>query len=192
MSIFMNEKIQAGLAAVNGKIDDGDLNGPDFFSEVFKTNSPNHLSVYAGELIPKTYKIDEEITFEKVRDKICADPAMAALMKKTEEKYADNAVTVKMRNPHNNSATSDEALNKLLAETAMVAVKEMMKENNIPPEMLPDDVLKQIIADNINQSEIDKLVSEIPPEVQTPMAEAFRTANKNRDRNRNRGRGHRE
>ena len=154
MSIFMNEKVKARLTAVNGKTDDGDLNGPDFFSEIFKTNSPNHLSVYAGELIPKTYKIDEEITFEKVREKICADPAMAALMKKTEEKYADNAVIVKMRNP--------------LTETAEKLVEE--------------------------KREIDKLVAELPPEVQTPMAEAFRTANKNhnRDRNRNRGRGHRE
>ena len=180
MSILTNEKVKAHLAVVNGKVDDGDLNGLDFFSEVFKTNSPNHLSFHAGELIPKTYKVDEEITFEKVRDTVCADPAMAALMKKTEEKYSKN------------TATPDEALNKLLAETAMVAVKELMKENNISPEMLPDDVLKQIIADNIDQNEIDKQVSELPHEVQTPMAEAFRKANKNRDRNRNRGRGHRE
>ena len=161
MSIFTNEKVQAGLTVVNGKADDGDLNGldffsdlnaPDFFSEVFKTNSPNHLSVYAGELTPKTYKVDEEITFEKVRDKICADPAMAALMKKTEEKYSNNTVTDKVRNP--------------LTETAEKLVEE--------------------------KREIDKLVSELSPEVQTLMAEAFRTANKNRDRNRNRGRGHRE
>lgn len=154
MSIFMNEKVKARLTIVNGTVDDGDLNGPDFFSEVFKTNSPNHLSVYAGKLTPKTYKIDEEITFEKVRNKICADPAMAALMKKTEEKYADNAVIVKMRNP--------------LTETAEKLVEE--------------------------KREIDKLVAELSPEVQTLMAEAFRTANKNhnRDRNRNRGRGHRE
>lgn len=150
MSIFMNEKVKARLTIVNGKVDDGDLNGPDLFSEVFKTNSPNHLSVYAGELTPKVH------------------------------------------NQSKNSANADEALNKLLAETAMVAVKELMKENNIPPEMLPDDVLKQIIADNINQNEIDKLVSELPSEVHTSMAEAFRTANKNRDRNRNRGRGHQE
>ena len=160
MSIFMNEKVKTHLAVINGKVDDGNLNDLesfskgclDFFSEVFKTNSPNHLSVYAGELTPKAYKIDEEITFEKVRDKVCADPAMAALMKKTEEKYSDNTVTVKMRNP--------------LTETAEKLVEE--------------------------KREIDKLVAELSPEVQTLMAEAFRTANKNRDRNRNRGRGHRE
>jgi len=154
MSIFMNEKVKARLTAVNGKTDDGDLNGPDFFSEVFKTDDQDHLAFPSQVLIPKTYKIDEEITFEKVRDKICADPAMAALMKKTEEKYANNAVNVKMRNP--------------LTETAEKLVE--------------------------GKREIDKLVAELPPEVQTPMAEAFRTANKNhnRDRNRNRGRGHRE
>ena len=43
MSIFMNEKVQTGLTVVNAKVDDGNLNGPDFFSEVFNTNSPNHL-----------------------------------------------------------------------------------------------------------------------------------------------------
>ena len=159
MSIFMNEKAQVYLAVLNGKTDDGDLNGPDFFSEIFKTNSPNHLSVYAGELTPKVHSQSK------------------------------------------NSATSDEALNKLLAETAMVAVKEMMKENNIPPEMLPDDVLRQIIADNIDQNEIDKQLSKpqsetqtLMAEAQTLMAEAFREANenRNRNRNRNRGRGHRE
>ena len=154
MSIFMNEKAQVYLAVLNGKTDDGDLNGPDFFSEVFKTDDQDHLVFPSQVLIPKTYKIDEEITFEKVRDKICADPAMAALMKKTEEKYADNAVNVKMRNP--------------LTETAEKLIEE--------------------------KREIDKLVAELSPEVQTLMAEAFRTANKNhnRDRNRNRGRGHRE
>ena len=87
-----------------------------------------------------------------MRDKVCADPAMAALMKKTEEKYSNNTVTDKVRNP--------------LTETAEKLVEE--------------------------KREIDKLVSELSPEVQTLMAEAFRTANKNRDRNRNRGRGHRE
>ena len=144
MSIFMNEKVKARLTAVNGKIDDGDLNDPDFFSEVFKTDDQDHLVFPSQVLIPKTYKIDEEITFEKVRDKICDDPAMAVLMKNI----------VKMRNP--------------LTETAEKLVEE--------------------------KREIDKLVAELPPEVQTPMAEAFRTANKNhnRDRNRNRGRGHRE
>lgn len=152
MSIFMNEKVQTGLTVVNAKVDDGNLNGPDFFSEVFKTNSPNHLSFYAGELTPNVYS------------------------------------------PSKNSITAGEALNKLLAETAMAVVKEKMKKENIPSEMLPDDMIKQIIADNIVENEIDKLVSELPPEIQTPMAEAFRTANKNhnRDRNRNRGRGHRE
>ena len=102
------------------------------------------------------------------------------------------ALTPKIYNPGKTSETADEELNKLLAKLAMVAAKELMKENNIPPETLPDDVLKQIIADNINQSEIDKQVSKLQSEIQTPMAEAFRAANKNRDRNRNRGRGHRE
>ena len=182
MSIFMNEKVKAHLAVVNGKVNDVDLNGPDFFSEVFKTDDQDHLTFPSQVLIPKTYKIDEEITFEKVRDEICADPIMAALMKKTEEKYSKN------------TATPDEALNKLLAETAMVAVKELMKENNIPPETIPDDVLKQIIADNIDQNEIDKQLSKPQSETQTLMAEAFREANenRNRNRNRNRGRGHRE
>ena len=55
MSIFMNEKVKAHLAVVNSKNDDDDLNAPDFFSEVFKTNSSNHLSVYAGALTPKIY-----------------------------------------------------------------------------------------------------------------------------------------
>lgn len=152
MSIFMNEKAQVYLAVLNGKINDGNLNGPDFFSEVFKTDDQDHLAFPSQALTPKTYKIDEGITFEKVRDKICADPAMAALMKKTEEKYADNAVNVKMRNPLNKT-------------------------------------IEQLIEE---KREIDKLVAELSPEVQTLMAEAFRTANKNRDRNRNRGRGHRE
>ena len=159
MSILTNEKVKAHLAVVNGKVDDGNSNGPDFFSEVFKTDNQNHLSFHAGALTPKVY------------------------------------------NPGKNNITADEALNKLLAETAMVAVKEMMKENNIPPEMLPDDVLRQIIADNIDQNEIDKQLSKpqsetqtLMAEAQTLMAEAFREANenRNRNRNRNRGRGHRE
>lgn len=104
------------------------------------------------------------------------------------------ALTPKIYNPGKNNTIADEVRNKLFAETAMAAVKEKMVKENISPEMLPQEMIEQIIADNIVESEIDKLVSELPPEVQTPMAEAFRTANKNhnRDRNRNRGRGHRE
>ena len=101
-------------------------------------------------------------------------------------------LTPRVYNPGKNNITADEVRNKLFAETAMAVVKEKMQKENIPSEMLPDDMIKQIIVDNIVENEIDKQVSELPPEVQTPMAEAFRTANKNRDRSRNRGRGHRE
>lgn len=175
MSIFMNEKIQAGLISINAKTESLDgvsvagatgVSSKDLFEKIdlelnrisngiknlHHVNNQDHLSVYAGTLTPKIY------------------------------------------NPGKNGATADEVRNKLFAETAMAAVKEKMAKENISPEMLPQEMIEQIIADNIVESEIDKLVSELPPEVQTPMAEAFRAANKNhnRDRNRNRGRGHRE
>ena len=171
MSIFANEKIQASLTVINGKNNDSDSDFPiipievcasdnledsDLFLEMHKTTNQDHLTFPSQVLTPKTYKIDEGAAFEKVRDKICADPAMAALMKKTEEKYSNNTVTDEVRNP--------------LTETAEKLVEEKKEVDKL----------------------LSELLSELPPETQTPMAEAFRTANKNRDRNRNRGRGHRE
>ena len=170
MSILTNEKVKAHLAVVNSKVNDVDLNGPDFFSEVFKTDDQDNLTFPSQVLTTKTYKIDEEITFEKVRDKICADPAMAALMKKTEEKYADNTVTVKMRNPINKTIEQlieeKREIDKLVAELFPGLYKSM------------DELFPEAYA--------------LSPEVQTLMAEAFRRANKELDRNRNRGRGHQE